>query len=75
MKEYATEYFNLHMSGSEFLVDPSISLSDLKNAVAFMGDRYDLTKLSNCKNESYVTLILDKETNKIIDYKVNLECK
>ena len=75
MKEYATEHFNLHMSGSEFLIDPNISLSDLKNAVALMGDKYDLTKLSNCKNTSYVTLILNKETNQIIDYKFYLECK
>lgn len=80
MKEYATTYFNNHMIGienqdeaTETIAQISISMLKQLNELD-LEEKYDLSKLSNCKDESYVDLTINTETQMIEKYDFHLEC-
>lgn len=75
MKEYATDYYNMLLKGTEGLTSTKISLSQLKEAVDLQIVDYDMSKLSKCKDESYVEITIDQSTNDIDDIKYYMSCE
>lgn len=79
MKEYATTFYNLHQKGDVSQTNPTVSITQLKNVMEVLGtengDNYDMSKLSKCKDESYVELIIDEATRDVKDVKYHLECE
>lgn len=75
MKEYATTYYNAHKKGSVDVSSPKVSIKDLKSGNEYAGDNFDLTKLSKCKDTSYVELTIDSNTRDITKYTFHMECE
>lgn len=74
LKEYGTMYYNTYMINVEGQDVNKISIKDLKNVNEKLGESYDLTELSDCEDDSYVEITVNKN-KKIKDYKFNLKCK
>ena len=66
-------YYEQHMSGVIGLDEASITLEMLKKAVINSNDKYDLTLLDKCKNDTKVVFTL--KDGKIKSQKVTLKCK
>lgn len=75
MKEYAKEHYEKYMSGWSGVDVAQVSISLLKNANEQINANYDLSKLEKCTDESYVNIILNKETKKIENFEFHLDCK
>lgn len=75
MKEYATEFYNAHLKGTEGLKTTEISIAKLKDAVTKVGDTYDMSKLDKCKDTSYVELQINEEDNSVSKYTFHMECE
>lgn len=75
MKEYATTFYNLHKKGEEGITSFDVSITQLKTAIEVIGDSYDLEKLKNCTDDSYVTLKIDEATKDVKDVEYHLNCE
>ena len=72
MKEYVTDYYETYIKGKNYDIDiPEIYIKNLRNATQ---RGYDLNKLSDCKDSSYATLILDENEN-ITSIELHMNCK
>ena len=74
MKEYAVSYYNAHLKGTEGLTSTKITIAQLKDAIAKIGDNYDMSKLADCKDESYVELIINQTNNNVDSVNYNMQC-
>ena len=74
MKEYAVNYYNAHLKGTEGLTSTNISIAQLKDAIEKIGDSYDMTKLEACKDDSYVELIINQTTNDVDSVNYHMNC-
>ena len=75
MEEYATNYYNSLLKGTEGLTSTKITVAQLKEAFDLQIVDYDMSKLSACTDESYVELTIDPSNNNIstIDYHMTCE--
>lgn len=74
MKEYAVSYYNAHLKGTEGLTSTKVSVAQLKDAIEKVGDNYDMSKLSSCKDESYVELIINQTNNQVDNVNYHMQC-
>lgn len=74
MKEYAISYYNAHQKGTEGLTSTNVSIAKLKDAIAKVGDNYDMSKLSACTDDSYVELIINQTTNDVDSVNYHMNC-
>lgn len=74
MKEYAVSYYNAHLKGTEGLTSTNISIAQLKDAITKIGDNYDMNKLADCKDESYVELIINQTNNDVDSVNYHMQC-
>ena len=75
MRDYATSFYNNYQKGSVGLTNPTISITQLKEANEQVQANYDLSRLEGCEDKSYVELIIDEETQDIKEIKYFLQCK
>ncbi len=75
ISEYATAFYNDYQKGSIGLTNPTISIAQLKEANELVQANYDLSKLDGCEDQSYVELIIDEETQDILEIKYFLQCE
>ena len=75
MSEYATTFYNDYQKGSIGLTNPTISITQLKEANEMVQANYDLSRLEGCKDQSYVELIIDEETQDVKEIKYFLQCE
>lgn len=75
MKEYAIKFYELHLKGDTGITDSTIvKISDLKDAMTQVGDKYDMNKLEGCTDDSYVELILNDD-KEVTDTVYHMICK
>lgn len=74
MKDYAISFYDKYQKDQEGLTNPTISIEQLKNANEYVNDSYDLEKLKNCQEQSYVELIIDQTTEEIKEIKYFMQC-
>lgn len=75
MQKHATIYYESYMKPIEGQIKNDISISALKNVNKQEGGKFDLRKLSSCKDSSYVTITVDEKTRKIKEYTYYMDCK
>lgn len=75
MKEYAVGYYNATLNPTEGLTTYSVSIERLKDAVERKIVNYDMSKLSNCTNDSYVELIINQNTNEVDSVNYHMSCE
>lgn len=75
MKENATLFYNEYQKGQQGLTNPTISIKQLKDANEYVDANYDLSKLEECKDESYVELIIDQDTKEVTGAKYYMQCE
>lgn len=73
MEEYVKDYY-IRFSNKQ-ITEPEVSLQSLKVANEAGYTNYDLSKLSNCSDDSKTKIILAEGTNEISGYKHELHCK
>ena len=66
MSEYATAFYN---------DNPTISITQLKEANELVQANYDLSRLEGCEDQSYVELVIDEQTQDIKEIKYFLQCE
>lgn len=71
-KEYSKNYYEKYMKMINSVESVTITLSDLKKVE--LENKYDLSKLKNCKNTSKITLYIDKETKNIKNEEIEINC-
>lgn len=74
MKEYATDFYEKYQKGAVSLTDPTVYISQLKNANEQIDAGYDLSKLDGCNDDSYVELKID-ESREITEIIYHMDCK
>lgn len=74
MQEYAKKYYELHMSGTEGQTEFRVSIEGLKKAIEIVGDTYDMSKLSDCDDKSYVDIFVKEGTKEIDHYEFHMTC-
>lgn len=74
MKEYATNYYNEVLKGTEGLTSYSISVAKLKDAVEKKRVNFDMNKLSGCTDDSYVELIINQTNNEVETVNFHMSC-
>ena len=75
MSEYATAFYNDYQKGSIGLTNPTISITQLKEANELVQANYDLSRLESCEDQSYVELVIDEQTQDIKEIKYFLQCE
>ena len=75
MKEKAISFYNEYQKGQEGLTNPTISITQLKEANELKNANYDLSKLEKCKDESYIELIINQDTKEVTDVKYYMQCE
>ncbi len=75
MKKHATVYYEEYMKNVSGQLQNDISIEAFKNVNKNVGQKFDLKKLSSCKDSSYVTITVDSKTRKITNYTYHLDCK
>lgn len=74
MKDYATNYYNSFVKGTEGLTEFNITVARLKEAVELNIVNYDMNELSTCTDESYVILKINQTNNDVEDIEYHMEC-
>lgn len=74
MKEYATNWYNSYVKGTQDLTEKTVSIKDLKDANTYANANYDLSKLKDCTEDSYATIKINKSNNEIESITYNLSC-
>lgn len=74
MLKYAKDYYETYMSGVNGQDINEVSLKALKEANKY-GKEYDLKNLEKCDDDSYINIIVSKDTKKIKKYEYHLNCK
>jgi len=74
MKEYSLHFYENYKKGQEDINNVTVSIKQLKQAVEVVREDYDMSKLKNCSDESYVQIMLN-EKKEVIDIKYYLKCK
>ena len=74
MKEYATNYYNAELKGTEGMVTAKITVAQLRTAKDLGYVDYDMTKLSSCTEDSYVDLNINSSTNAVDSVTYHMEC-
>ena len=73
MQEYATNYYNSALKGTEGMTSTKITVKQLRNApTAYFN--YDMTKLESCTEDSYVELSINTTDNSIASINYHMEC-
>lgn len=75
MREYATNYYNAVLKGTEGLTSYPVSVAKLKDAVAKKIVNFDMSKLSKCTDESYVELIINQTNNEVDSVNFHMSCE
>ncbi len=74
MKEYATNYYNSMLKGTEGLTTTNITVKQLRDARELNVVDYDMSKLASCTEESYVELTINTTDNSIDKITYHLQC-
>ena len=75
MKEYAINYYNYALKGTEGLTEKDITVGKLRDAVNKNVVNYDMSKLANCTDESYVKLIINQTNNDVDKVEFHMSCE
>lgn len=75
MEEYAKQYYEDNMKNVVGQDINQISIQSLKSFNEVYGEKYDVSKLKNCKDTSYTNVIVHSKTREIKEYDHHLECK
>lgn len=75
MEGYAKTYYEDNMKNVIGQDTNEISIKSLKAFNDAYGEKYDLSKLADCKDTSYTNVIVHSKTREIKKYEHHLECK
>lgn len=75
MKDYATSYYNNLQKGTEGLTTVKVTVGQLRKAVELNVVDYDMSKLTNCTDESYVELKINQTNNEVDSIDYHLQCE
>ena len=74
MKDYATNYYNILLKGSEGLTTYKLTVATLRDAVKQNVVNYDMGKLEKCSDDSYVELTINTSDNEIEKIEYHMTC-
>lgn len=74
MRKCAKDYYETYMTSVNGQNVNEVTLKALKEANKY-GKEYNLKNLKNCDDDSYINIIVEKNTKKIKKYEYHLNCK
>ncbi len=76
MKKMADAYFEKYVKGHTLEIDiQEVSIASLKNANKNSDGNFDVSKLKDCRDSSYIKLSLNRETQAITKYEYKMNCE